>query len=1119
MLRLVRRSVTHYWRGNLVVVFGVAAAVAVLAGALVVGDSVRGTLRDLALGRLGSTDVAVISAGFFRDALATELAADAEFQTRFRAVAPMLAVEGFVTAQSTGRRAGRVRVYGIDDRFWQLHGQETPRALEPRQALVSPALAEETGAERGSPILVRVELPSDIPIESLHGRKDDPGRTVRATVEGVLPADRLGEFSLAQEQGRIRAVFLPIEWLRDQLEVGATANVLMVAGRDGTSGGADALTPLLQRLATPEDAGLTLRTVPEDRTVVVSSTAGLIDDAKRAAVMRAAAAASLPAEPVFTYLANTIRVGAREVPYSLVTARELNPAAAARSPEISGGGAADPLPPIVFNTWLARELAARVGDRVELDYYAWVEPGRLVTRQAAFQFAGVRPIGVTDREFAPIYPGITDSPTLDDWDPPFPLDLSRVRPADEAYWTEYRTTPKAFIPIADGERLWGSRHGHVTSVRVAIGAERELEADATSFRQALTRELGLAAGGIVVRDVRQEALAASAGATDFGEYFIYFSFFIVASALVLAALFFKLGVDERAREIGVLGAMGARNTIVRRMFLIESCLLAGLGALLGAAAAVGYAAALIFLLRTLWIDAVGTSALALHVRWSSVAIGAAGGVVAALVCTWLSVRHLGRLSPRQLVAGVIGPAVSPDRERGQRLRLAIALLAVVLALSLAWAARAGAVGAATAFFGGALLMLTFGLTMVAWWYRRGRARVLTGRGWAALVALGLRNSSTHPGRSALAVSVIASAVFILLAVDVFRKGAVADTGPASGLGGYTLVAESLLPIAHDLGDASGREALGLPADPSVRLDGFRLRPGDDASCLNLYQPSNPRILGVRQAFIDRGRFAFRTSLASSDAERANPWLLLAKAPPDGAVPVVADANSLTYVLHKAVGDTIEVPHSNGPVRLRVVASLSDSLFQGELLMSEANFIALFPEHEGYRLFLGETTGRSVTDVATEIEDRLSAFGVDAVPAMDRLAEFHRVENTYLGTFQTLGGLGLLLGTIGLSAVLLRNVVERRRELALLAAVGYEPADIRLILLAESASLLVLGLVIGAAAAAVASAPAYIERGGRLPISVVGFTVVGAVLVAGLASTALAARAATRQPLLSALRSE
>ncbi len=154
----------------------------------------------------------------------------------------------------------------------------------------------------------------------------------------------------------------------------------------------------------------------------------------------------------------------------------------------------------------------------------------------------------------------------------------------------------------------------------------------------------------------------------------------------------------------------------------------------------------------------------------------------------------------------------------------------------------------------------------------------------------------------------------------------------SGTGGYALLVDLLLPMAHDPNQGSGREALGLTDMPRVGIEPFRVRPGDEVSCLNLYQPTSPRIFGVSRGFADQGRFAFAGSLASTDAERANPWLLLFGQRDDEPVPVIADANSLTYVLHKALGDEIVLPVGDRPVRLKIVAALSDSIFQGELLM-------------------------------------------------------------------------------------------------------------------------------------------------------------------------------------------
>ena len=130
---LVVRGLTYYWRTNIAVVIGVATAVAVLAGALLVGDSVRGSLRDLVLQRLGRTDLVVASVGFFREALADDVRQAQAFRTTFRDAAPLVIVPGFVTAQESGRRVGDVRVSPICSRNSPACGAMTPRRFTKRR--------------------------------------------------------------------------------------------------------------------------------------------------------------------------------------------------------------------------------------------------------------------------------------------------------------------------------------------------------------------------------------------------------------------------------------------------------------------------------------------------------------------------------------------------------------------------------------------------------------------------------------------------------------------------------------------------------------------------------------------------------------------------------------------------------------------------------------------------------------------------------------------------------------------------------------------------------------------------------------------------------------------------
>ena len=105
-----------------------------------------------------------------------------------------------------------------------------------------------------------------------------------------------------------------------------------------------------------------------------------------------------------------------------------------------------------------------------------------------------------------------------------------------------------------------------------------------------------------------------------------------------------------------------------------------------------------------------------------------------------------------------------------------------------------------------------------------------------------------------------------------------------------------------------------------------------------------------------------------------------------------------------------------------------------------------------------------------------------MPAWRRLAQLQAVENTYLSIFQVLGGLGLLLGSAGLAVVVARNVLERRREYALLEAVGFNQAQLRRLIYSEHRALILLGIVAGVVSALIAVWPGLRERAGGFPWS-------------------------------------
>jgi ABC-type antimicrobial peptide transport system permease subunit len=1115
---LVRRSATYHWRTNLAVCLGVAASVSVLGGALIVGDSVRDSLRDLALGRLGRTGDVVSSGSFVREGLTEDLA-----RSLGRETAPLLSATAVVTHEPSGRRASNVFVYGVDERFWRFHG------LAPHDgAFASPALAAELGAVSRDVLLTRLQKPSEIPLESLFAHKEDVGRTVRLTLSGILDRDQLGEFTLRPQQGDVRAIFAPLTRIQRDLDAKGRVNTFLVADGSTGSQARDAFRSALRL----EDLGVRVAVVKAEPALAVESASGIVSEPLESAAAAAAGKLGLNPAPVFTYLANTIRVAGtdRQIPYSLVSAVDMGrlPKAPQPMPSRDATPAARTGSPIALNTWAVRELAAAVGDAIELEYYLWDAQAGLQTRTARFVLDRIVPIEglAADRELAPDYPGISGADSLADWDPPFPIDLSRVRPQDERYWTDFRTTPKAFVPYELGRDLWSTQFGRATSIRLPVPEGGDAGSLASSLQQELERTLDPGTLGVSMIPVRQMALAASGGATDFGEYFTYFSFFLVVSALLLAVMFFRLGVEQRLRQVGILRASGFTIAQVRRLLLTEAGALAVVGSAAGAAGAVGYAHAIVYGLRTWWIGAVGTTLLTVHVRPLTVALGAAGGIIAALVCVWLALRTVGKRSPRSLLgAQSLDAGVADGSKRTSRYRAGFVLFVTAgLPVAAAFAWPALQVGL---FFGAGALLLTASLTVFGAWLRSRNATAVRGRGAGAISRLGFRGAAFRPVRSVLVAALIASAAFIIVAVDAFRRGGGELTGdPKSGTGGFALMARSEVPILYNPNDPAGRKDLQLDADPAladVRFMRFRIRPGDDASCLNLYRPSSPTLIAPERSFVEANRFSFAATIPATEDERANPWRLLDRRFADGAIPAIADATSLQYVLHAAVGDELAIDAGGGaPLTLRIVGALRDSVLQSELVIGEPAFVRLFPSQQGFRYFLVEAprvaTREEAGALAESVERALAPFGVDAVGTVERLDSFHRVENTYLSTFQALGALGLLLGTVGLATVMLRNVLERRKEMALLRAVGYDARHVTAMMMAEAALLLAAGLGVGVVCALLAIAPAWMGRGGSAPGSGLALLLV-AIVAAGLVSALGATRAALRGSLLEALRSE
>jgi putative ABC transport system permease protein len=814
---LIFRNLVFFRRTNLAIVAGVGIAVAVLSGALLVGQSVRDSLRHLFFERIGSTDYIVTSNHFFGEALADP--PPSGFQT-----CPVIYLKGVVIREATGVQVHNVNVYGIDERFWKFHSLNPQSSPVDRMSLVGSALARQLDVRSGDGLLLRVDNPQAIPREWLYGRRDTAGKTIRLSCGAILSENRLGEFALRPSQGNVYSIFVPLKRLQRDLNQPFRINTILLSRRD-PSGGVASIRDDIKKRCVLSDWGLKLRNLPSGNGFSLESDRIILDDETAKAASEAAAETGLPFTPLYTYLANSIRASQREIPYSVITAVNLWKGAMTSIPKDAGPPAqpsretnADA---IWLTDWAARNLRVSVGDSVEVDYYLWQEAGQLTTSAARFYFAGTIPLaGEINASLAPEIPGVTEARSISSWDPPFPLELNRIRREDEDFWNRYKATPKAFISLAQGQQLWHNRFGNLTAVRMALPDGINLDTARERFSIALNRRLDPERSGFSVAAVREQGLAASRGSTDFGEYFVYFSSFLIAAAILLASIFFKLMIEQRAREIGILNAAGFELRTLRRIFLFEGILLSAIGSILGLLGAIGYGWLMVFGLRTWWVDAVGTRRLSLHISWLDLLTGVAAGIFFSAIAILWTLRALRRNSPRLLLSGVLESLIVRNRQVHKL--AAASFISLVAAGLLPILSFTGKISQLAGFFGSGSFLLISVLCATAIFLRRKKTHIIRGSGWRAFLRLGIRNAAHRPGRSLVCASLIASATFIIISMEAFRQDPRSISLESnSGTGGYPLLAESAIPVVHDPNSPEGREVLGLSGIPSAGPDGIR----------------------------------------------------------------------------------------------------------------------------------------------------------------------------------------------------------------------------------------------------------------------------------------------------------
>ena len=1092
-------SARHYAKAHLGLLFGVFLASAILSGSLLVGDSVKASLRRVAELRLGKVGTGMIGGErWFTEELAKK-SGDVS----------LAMASGSVSAAAGTARVNAAQVLGVEDSFWALSPSGKKLVINSGEVLINQSMAAKLQAKIGDSVIVRMEKPSALSRDAPMSGSTNSDIALRRKVAGIVSAEDFGGFQLQASQIGADTVFLGLKDLQGQIEMEGKCNTLL-----GMEYGA--VKAMIPRHTTLADYALSLKRVKTDKPEWEIITDRVFLDESIAAKLTK----TLPkAEGVLTYLVNGISSKSGATPYSMVTSSTgilpvpgaggiLPPDSAGKMPAAQDTGK---MPVLLATQWLADDLGLKIGDKLDLRYFA-VGIGRELKEQtASFTVSGILPMNDPrlTKEWTPSFPGVSDVDNCRDWDPGFPMDKKAIRDKDEKYWDEFKGTPKAFISLEAGQKLWGNRFGKLTAIRFADTGQNEDE-----LKNEIVKQLSLEDIGLTVQDFKTQADSAAKGSVDFGGLFAGLSMFLIAAALVFAALLFVFLIERRASQAGLLMAVGWTPKMVRRALLLEAGVIALIGSALGLLGGVAYTKAALAGLGGAWGAATAGLPLMFDAQPVTLIIAFVASFGIAMLTLWWMTRRLLKAQPRELLSnsGIPAPIPSAKTQSSKTLIIGGVCLIGTIALVIIGRKLTNPEALAGSFFGAGMLLMTAALALAQrWMNNQSRSTNIAN----SLTQIGLRNITRRPGRSLAILGMMAGGIFLVVAVNAFRLSADADaTKRDSGTGGFALVGESSLPVYEDLNTKTGRESFGLDeADlHGATILPFRARPGDDASCLNLNRAQNPQLVGVNTAKLAELR-AF--SFASGSWKNLESGIKNQ----ESEVPAACDQATAMWGLQKGVGDVIEYDlGGEKKLRVKLVALLAGSVLQGKVIIDERAFLDHLPDVSGYRFFLVDAAPDRAKEVSETLTKQLQPRGLALEPTTQRLNAFSAVQNTYIGIFTVLGGLGVLLGTAGIGVLVMRHVMERRGELGLMQAVGFLPAALRRMIVGEHGALLVGGVVIGVISAAVAVWPSLGSSAQDLPVRFIGALVV-AILLCGLAVCATAAALALRGRLTDSLRNE
>lgn len=1095
-LTYILKSLLFFKKQHLAVVIGTIISTAVLTGALIVGDSIKYSLNKIVDKRLGNIQYVLQSnERFVRAKLADEISKKLKAKS-----APAILLQGVSSNPLNEYRITNTQVVGIDSNFWLLSNKQKPD-LNDDEAIISKNIAEKLHLKVNDEFVLRVEKLSVIPLNSPFSTEEVPSISFRLKIISIADENDLGRFSLKNNQVAPYNVFVSREYLSNRLDINGLVNVVLLAKEINKDYSAGILNKIISDVWQLKDAGIEIEKLDNHGNFEISSDRIFIDKQISSSIVK-----KIPnAKTILTYLVNSIQCNDKSTPYSFVTA-------------VSGKFIGKEIKnnEIIINEWLSEDINAKVGDTLNLKYF--VIDSRQNLRDDSSRFVVIEIIPTNDsiinRSLMPRFPGFAEAVSCMEWNTNIPIDLKKIREKDEKYWNEFRGTPKAVISVEAGKKLWQNKFGDYTAIRFN---DSIFKTSTNTPNQEILDEINPEDLNLSIIDVKAEGTRAAANGVDFGELFLSLSFFVILAGIILTVMLYVLNLNARKSEIGLLISMGYKRKQILNLQIYESTITVFIGSLVGVIIGIFYTYGLMLAINFVWNDIVRTSMMDVSIKPITLLTGALSGFEISMLSIYLATYF----NLKKTAIGLINnnsQQLKTTLNRRKWLLFLIIFIGFGSSFGLLLYSIFTSVDKNSGLFlasGGMFMMGGVALTSFLIGSKNDSNQ-------SNLNKLVFKNASRNKLRSLTIVALLSLGVFVVIITGANRNTFLgSENENSSGTGGYSFWAETSVPLTFDLNTQKGKENIGISSDTllnNVNYTQFLSLNGDDASCLNLNHVANPRIIGINtDEFNKRKSFSFEN--LAENVNQANPWLELNKTYDENVIPAFADQTVITWGLLKKIGDTLTYVNEVGKnLNIILVGGLNSSIFQGNILIAEKHFKVNFPSIGGSKVMLIDAPENKTEAVYELLNKYLKDYGIEISKSTERLSQFNSVTNTYLSVFMILGGLGVIIGTIGIGIVLYRNMLERKQEIAMMMALGFTKPNIFSLIFKENLFLILIGIAIGIVSSFIGILPSLISISYNMSNSFV-FILVILIFTNALIWIYFPIKKALKKNLISSLRNE